>query len=133
MNFFPASGPKAHILTVLQAAMIAGGGVRILLFALFHSRSTDKNLRGTGHQKGVYKGKACGREAFTTSGREVLVRSAWLRPEGVHTLLETLLTRREPEGRLASGARKLRFPAPPNPLCSFPLKPQRRTGHLSHF
>ena len=29
MNFFPASGPKAHTLIVLQAAMIPVGGVGV--------------------------------------------------------------------------------------------------------
>ena len=79
-SFWPQS-PHSHS----APSSYGGGGGRILLFVLFYSRSTDKNLRGAGHQKGVYKGKVCGREALMTSGNEVLLRSMWLSPEGVHS------------------------------------------------
>ena len=134
VNFFPASGPKAHTLIVLQAARIPGGGVRLGIGYCYLPFFIP------GQQIKTWEAQDTRRE-FT---RAKHVEEKHLRPQGMRfwweacgsalkgctpsagkcgprTLCGDTLTGRKPEGRLASGASELKFPAPPNSLCSFPF------------
>ena len=125
VNFFPASGPKAHTLIVLQAAMV-GVGVGYCYLSFFIPGQQIRTWEGQDTRREFTRAKYVGEKHLWPQGMRFCWEACGSALKGCtasvwtnHTLLATLLIRRKPEERLASGIGELNFPAPPNSLCSF--------------